>query len=132
MALFFVQFPVCSLSIVNVFTILDTNRLLPSIFQAFLRICLNKYYNLTFYSNFSTPTNCSEELEPMFVIHNISMATADDVTYFGDNVKYIPCIFTLGNYHFGMLSQLFRKDYCFRLILLSICCKLIWELTHGH
>ena len=34
------------------------------------------------------------------MIHNISIATADDVTYFGDDVKYIPCIFTQGNYHF--------------------------------
>ena len=24
------------------------------------------------------------------MIHNISIATADDVTYFGDDVKYIP------------------------------------------
>ena len=45
------------------------------------------------------------------MIHNISIATADDVTYFGDDVKYIPCIFTQGNYHLGMLSQLVRKDY---------------------
>ena len=27
------------------------------------------------------------------MIHNISIATADDVTYFGDDVKYIPCIY---------------------------------------
>ena len=26
------------------------------------------------------------------MMHNISIATADDVTYFGDDVKYIPCI----------------------------------------
>ena len=66
------------------------------------------------------------------MIHNISKATADDVTYFGDDVKFIPCIFTQGNYQLGMLSKLVRKDYCFRLVFLSICCKLIWELTHGH
>ena len=28
------------------------------------------------------------------MIHNISIATADDVTYFGDDLKFIPCIFT--------------------------------------
>ena len=28
------------------------------------------------------------------MIHNISIATADDVTYFGVDVKYIPCILT--------------------------------------
>ena len=66
------------------------------------------------------------------MINNISIATADDVTYFGDVVKYIPCIFTQGNYHLGMLSQLVRKDYCLSPIFGSICCKQIWELTYGH
>ena len=46
--------------------------------------------------------------------HNIFIATADDVTYFDDDVNYIPCIFTQGNYHLGMLSHLVRKEYCFR------------------
>ena len=50
------------------------------------------------------------------MIHNISIATADDITYFGDDVKYLPFIFTQDNYHLGMLSQLVRKDYCFRPI----------------
>ena len=37
------------------------------------------------------------------MIHNISIATADDVIYFGDDVKciHVPCIFTQGNYHLG-------------------------------
>ena len=39
------------------------------------------------------------------MIHNISIATADDVTYFGDDA----CIFTQDNYHLGMLSQLVRE-----------------------
>ena len=50
------------------------------------------------------------------MIHNISIATADDVTYFGEDVKFIPFIFTQGNYYLGMLSQLVRKDHCFRPI----------------
>ena len=45
------------------------------------------------------------------MIHNISIATADDVTYFGDDVKYIFSIFTQGNYHLGILSQLVRKTF---------------------
>ena len=48
------------------------------------------------------------------MIHNISIAIADDVTYFGDDVKYIPCIFIQDNYHLGILSKLVRKDHCFR------------------
>ena len=43
--------------------------------------------------------------------HNISIATAVDVSYFGDDVKYIICIFTQGNYHLGLLSQLVRKQF---------------------
>ena len=35
------------------------------------------------------------------MIHNISIATADDVTYFGDDVKYITCIFKPGQLPFG-------------------------------
>ena len=66
------------------------------------------------------------------MIHNISIATTDDVTYFDVDVKYIPCIFTQGNYHLGILSQLVRTDHCFRANVLSICCKLIWELTNVH
>ena len=31
------------------------------------------------------------------MIHNISIATADDVTYFGDDVKYIPGQLPFGN-----------------------------------
>ena len=32
------------------------------------------------------------------MIHNISIATADDVIYFGDDVKYIPCILPRANF----------------------------------
>ena len=59
-----------------------------------------KKYNLTFLQQFFK----TEELEPICVIHNISIATSDDVTYFGDDVKYISFIFTQGNYHLGTLS----------------------------
>ena len=48
------------------------------------------------------------------MIHNISIATADEVTYFGDDVKYIPLFFSQGNYHLGILSQSVSKDHCFR------------------
>ena len=43
------------------------------------------------------------------MIHNISIATADDVTYFGDDVKYIPCIFTQGNYPLGCCLNWLEK-----------------------
>ena len=65
------------------------------------------------------------------MIHNISIATANDVTYFGDDVKYIPCIFTQGNYHLGCCLNWLEKTIVSDHFL-SICCKLIWELTNGH
>ena len=52
------------------------------------------------------------------MIHNISIATDDDIIQLGDGEKiypvYIPCIFIQGNYHLGKLSKLARKDHCFR------------------
>ena len=65
------------------------------------------------------------------MIHDISIATADDVTYFGDDVKYIPCIFIQGNYHLGMLSQFVRKDYCFRPFFVNLL-KTDLGIHHGH
>ena len=39
----------------------------------------------------------------MFVIHNISIATDDDIIQFGDDVnKYT--VYIQGSYHFGKLS----------------------------
>ena len=40
-----------------------------------------------FYSNFSTPAIFFEEMEPMFVINNISIATDDDIIQFGNDVN---------------------------------------------
>ena len=56
-----------------------------TIFQIFLLI-FNKTI-LHFYSNFSTPAIFFEEIEPMFVIHTISIATDDDIIQFGDDVN---------------------------------------------
>ena len=61
------------------------------------------YYNLTFLQHFSTSASFFEEIEPMFVIHNISIATDDDIIQFGDDVD-IPFIFIKGNYHLDKLS----------------------------
>ena len=45
---------------------------------------------MTFYSNFSTPAIFFEEMEPMFVIHTISIVTDDDIIQLGDNVNIYP------------------------------------------
>ena len=61
-----------------------------STFQIFLKIFNKKYYNLTFLQHFSTPAIFFEEMEPMFVIHNISISTGDDIIQFGDDVNIYP------------------------------------------
>ena len=61
-----------------------------STFKIFLQIFNEKYYNLTFFQQFSTPAIFLEEMEPMFVIHNISIATDDDIIQVGDDVNTYP------------------------------------------
>ena len=38
------------------------------------------------------------------MIHNISIATDDDIMQFGDDVNINPVIFIQGNYHLGKLA----------------------------
>ena len=90
MALFSAQFSVLHYFILCVYTNLNFNRMLSSTFKIFLQIFNKKYYNLTFYSNFSTPAIFLEEMEPMFVIHNISIAKDDDIIQFGYDVNIYP------------------------------------------
>ena len=87
MALFSVQFTALHYVIFSVYTNLNFNRMFFSTFQIFLQIFNKEYYNLAFYSNFSTPPIFFEEMEPMCVIHNISIATDDDIIQFGNDVN---------------------------------------------
>ena len=68
----------------------------------FLLIFNKTYDNVTFYSNFSTPDICFEEMEPMFVILNISIATDDDIVHIGDDVN-IYHVFYRGQLSFGKI-----------------------------
>ena len=87
MALFSIQFSALHYFIFSVYANLNFNRMFFSTFQIFLQIFNKEYYNLAFYSNFSTPAIFFEEMEPMFVIHNISIATDDDIIQFGNDVN---------------------------------------------
>ena len=132
MALSSVQFYALHYFIFSAYTNLNFNRMFSSIFQISLQIFNKKYYNLTFYSNFSTPAIFLEEMEPMFGIHNISIATDDDIIQCGDDVNIYPvylfrAIIICGNC-LNWLEKTIVSDYIF----LSISCKLIWELTYGH
>ena len=90
MALFSVQFSALDYFIFSVYTNLNFNIMFSSTFQIFLQIFNKEYNNLTFYSNFITPAIFLEEMKPMFVIHNISIATDNDIIQFGDDVNIYP------------------------------------------
>ena len=87
MALFSVQFSALPCFIFRVYTNLNFNRMFSSAFQIFLQIFNKKYYELTFLQQLFNTCYLFEEMEPMFVIHNISIATDDDIIQFGDNVN---------------------------------------------
>ena len=87
MALFSAQFSALHYSIFSVYTNLNFNRT----FQIFLQIFNKEYHNRTFLQQFfNTCYLFFEEMEPMFVIYNISIATYDDITQFGDDVNIYP------------------------------------------
>ena len=67
----------------------------------------------------------------MFVIHNISIATDDDIIQIGDDVN-IYSTYLSRAIVIEEIVLLARKDPCFWLYFLSISCQLIWELTYGH
>ena len=54
-------------------------------FKYFCKFSIKNITIWHFYSNFSTPAIFFEEMEPMFVIHNISIATDDDIIQFGND-----------------------------------------------
>ena len=74
----------------SVYTNFNFHRILSNTFQIFLQIFNKKYNNLTFLQQFFNNCYLFEEMEPMFVIHNISIATDDDIIQFGDDVNICP------------------------------------------
>ena len=124
MALFFVQFSALHYFIFSLYTNLNFNRMFSSTFQLFLQIFNKKYYNLTFfYSNFSQPAIFLEEMEPMFVMHNISIATDDDIIQFGDDVNIYPVYLSraiiIWGYCLNWLEKTIVSDHIFYQFLLS-------------
>ena len=68
-----------------------------STFQIFQQNFNEKYYNLIFLQQFLTPAIFFEEMEPMFVIHNISIATDDDIIQFSDDENIYPVYLSRAN-----------------------------------
>ena len=92
-----------------------------------------KYYNLTLYSFISTPAINFEEMEPMFVIHNISIATADDIIHIDDDVNIYPVYLfwttiILGNF-LDWLGKAFVSDHIFVNVLRADLGTHSWPLS---
>ena len=68
-------------------------------------------------------------MEPMFAVHNISIATDDDIIQFGDDVNIYPVYLSRAIFIHGYFLN--WKRQLFQTIFLSLSCKLIWELTYG-
>ena len=123
MALFSVQFSALHSFIFSVYTYLNFNRLFFSTFQIFLQIFNKEYYNLAFYSNFSTPAIVFEEMEPMYVIQNISIATDDDIIQFGNDVNIYTVYLSRATIIWGnclnWLEKTIVSDHIFCQILVS-------------
>ena len=75
------------------------------------------------YSNFSTPAIFFEEMEPMFVIHNISIATDDDIIQFGNDVNiytvYLSRAIIIWRNCLNWLEKTIVSDHIFCQILVS-------------
>ena len=123
MALFSVQFSALRFIIFSFYTYLNFNGMFFSTLHIFLQIFNKEYYNLAFLQQFFNTCCFFEEMEPMFVIHNISIATDDDIIQFGDDVNiytvYLSrAIIILGNY-LNRLEKTIVSDHIFCQILVS-------------
>ena len=123
MALFSVQFSALHYFIFSVYTYLNFNRIYFSTFQMFLQIFNKEYYNLAFLQQFFNTCYLFEEMEPMFVIHNISIATDDDIIKFGNDESIYPeylsrAIIIWGNC-LNWLVKTIVSDHIFCQILVS-------------
>ena len=87
MALFSVQFSALHYFIFSVYTNLTLIECFSVHFKYFCKFSIKNITIWHFYSNFSTPAIFFEEMVPMFVIHNISIATDDDIIQFGNDVN---------------------------------------------
>ena len=123
MALFSVQFSALHYFIFSVYTNLNFNRMFSVHFKYFCKFSIKNITIWHFYSNFSTPANFFEEMEPMFVIHNISIATDDDIIQFGNDVNiytvYLSRAFIIWGNCLNWLEKTNVSDHIFCQILVS-------------
>ena len=123
MALFSVQFSALHYFIFIVYTYLNFNRMFFSTFKFFCKFSIKNIAIWHFYSNFSTPAIFFEELEPKFVIHNISIATDDYIIQFGNDVNiytvYLSRAISIWGNCLNWLEKTIVSDHIFYQILVS-------------
>ena len=92
-------------------------------FKYFYKISIKNMTIWHFYSNFSTPAIFLEEMEPMFVIHNISIATDDNIIQFGNDVniytEYLSWAIIILRNCLNWLEKTIVSDHTFCQILVS-------------
>ena len=123
MELFSIQFSALHYVIFSVYTYLNFNRMFSSTSQIFVPIFNKRYFNLTFLQHFFNLLLFCKEMEPMFLIHNISIATDDDIIQFGDDVNIHPvylsrAIIIWGNC-LNWLEKAIVSDYIYCKFLVS-------------
>ena len=123
MALFSVQFSAQHYFIFSVYTNLNFNRMFFSTSKYFCKFSIKNITIWHFYSNFSTPAIFFEEMEPMFMIHNISIATDDDIIQFGNDVNiytvYLSRAIIIWGNCLNWLDKTIVSDHIFCQILVS-------------
>ena len=92
-------------------------------FKYFCKFSIKNITIWHFYSNFSTPAIFFEEMEPMFVKHNISIATNDDIIQFGNDVNiytvYLSRAIIIWGNCLNWLEKTIVSDHIFCQILVS-------------
>ena len=102
MVLFSIQFSALDYFIFSVYTNLNFNRMYSSTFQIFLQIFnKNILQSDILTAFFQHLLSFFEEMELMFVIHNISITTDDDITQFGDDINICPIYLSRANTIWG-------------------------------
>ena len=123
MALFSVQLSALHYFIFSVYTHLNFNRMFLAHFKYFYKFSIKNITIWHFYSNFSTPAISFEEMETVFVIHNISIATDDDIIQFGNDVNiytvYLSRAIIIWGNCLNWLEKTIVSDHIFCQILVS-------------
>ena len=90
-------------------------------FKYFCKFSIKNITIWHFYNNFTTPAIFFEDMEPMFVIHNISIATDDDIIKFGNDVNIYTVYLSRAIINWGICLNWLEKTIVSDHIFWRIC-----------